>query len=129
MKDHEWDDDMDFIDDWVQVNWELLVERELLRKGKYLTSLSLPLPSRVTNKKAYTEYSVYAQVFNEIKDLKTGKNIPKNNLLRLSGFCSACKGGGFGLYPPFDLANVVLDSTKEIYVVPLSKLKFSLIKT
>ncbi len=30
MEDHDWDEDGDLIDDWMQVNWELLVEREIL---------------------------------------------------------------------------------------------------
>ncbi len=43
---HDWDDDVDFIDDWIQVNWEFLVERELLGKEGYL--LPLNLGSRIT---------------------------------------------------------------------------------
>ena len=28
MEEHDWDDGL-FIDDWVQMNWEMLIEREL----------------------------------------------------------------------------------------------------
>ncbi|MFT4553324.1 MAG: hypothetical protein ACI9S8_001962, partial [Chlamydiales bacterium] len=30
---HDWENDGDLIDDWIQVSWELLVERELLPEG------------------------------------------------------------------------------------------------
>jgi len=33
METHDWDEDGDFTFDWIQANWEFLVERELLGKG------------------------------------------------------------------------------------------------
>lgn len=125
MKNHDWDSDMDLTLDWIQVNWELLVERELLGKDKYLTPLSTPLSVRITNKNVNPNYSVVTQILKNLPDLKTGKNLPKNTPLRFLGFCSAVKNG-FGLYPPFDLADLVLDSTKESFVVPFAELEFYL---
>ena len=36
MSNHDWDDDGSFIREWLQVNWEFLVERELLEKKGFL---------------------------------------------------------------------------------------------
>ncbi|MFZ0564943.1 MAG: hypothetical protein WAM28_01955 [Chlamydiales bacterium] len=127
MEHHDWDHDMDLILDWIQVNWELLVERELLGKGNYLTPMSVPLSMRVINNNIAPNFSVVTQVSRDILDLKTGKTLPKNCTLRFCGFCSA-QEKGFGLYPPFDLASLVLDSTKELFIVPFSNLEFCLIK-
>ena len=42
MKNHDWDNDGRFVGEWIQVNWELLVERELLGKNHgTLTQFSL----------------------------------------------------------------------------------------
>ena len=37
MNNHDWDTDEKFIGEWIQVNWEFLVERELLGKNGILT--------------------------------------------------------------------------------------------
>ena len=52
MSNHDWDDDGGFIDEWLQVNWEFLVERELLEKKGFLKSypprtIALPFPNAV----------------------------------------------------------------------------------
>ncbi len=39
MENHDWEEDGNFIDDWIQMNWEFLIEREILGKGKYLAPL------------------------------------------------------------------------------------------
>lgn len=128
MEYHDWDNDMDLTLDWIQTNWELLFERELLGKNKYLTPLSVPLSTRVTKKNTIPKYSVNTKISKDMLDMRTERLLPKNKDLRFFGFCSACKEGGFGFYPPFDLANLVLDLTKEIFTVPLSELEFFLVK-
>ena len=36
MEFHDWDDDGNFIDDWIQNCWEFLIERELLGKNNLI---------------------------------------------------------------------------------------------
>lgn len=41
MEDHDWDDDVNFTFDWLQVNWEFLVERQLLKKTGFLNTFGI----------------------------------------------------------------------------------------
>ena len=38
MEHHDRNNDMAFSDDWIQTNWEFLVERELLGNGRYVSA-------------------------------------------------------------------------------------------
>lgn len=128
MEDHDWDNDTDFIDDWLQTNWELLIERELLGQGIYLSPLAIYLPTRTITKNASPNYSVITLISKNVLDFKTGKYLPKNCALRLFGFCSELAEGGTGLYPPFDLVDLVSDSTRELFIASFSELEFQLMK-
>ena len=122
MEHHNWDNDMGFSDDWIQANWEFLVERELLGNGIYLSPLSA-----VTTRKIQFGYSVCTLVKKDLINLRNGKSVPKNTRMRFFGFCTALEKG-FGLYPPFDLANLVINSSKEFVIAPFSELEFYLEK-
>jgi hypothetical protein len=126
MDQHNWDNDMDLMLDWIQVNWELLVERELLGKELFLTPLSIPMKTRVTNKDARPNFSVNTHIEKDVVDLKKGAIIPKNKTMRFCGFCSSLNNG-FGLYPPFDLATLYLDLTRETFITPVLDVKFYLL--
>ena len=128
MEQHDWDEDGGFIDDWLQLNWEILVEREILENNGFLTPLSVPMAARVINTNAQANYSIVTYISRDLLDYKTKRNLSKNYAIRFFGFCSALKQGGFGLYPPFDLAHLVLDSTKELFIAPFSDLEFYLVK-
>lgn len=128
MENHDWDNDMDFIDDWLQTNWEFLIERELLGQGIYLSPLAIYLSTRTITKNASPNYSVITLVSKNVLDFKTGKYLPKNCALRLLGFCSELAEGGTGLYPPFDLVDLVSDSTREHFIASFSELEFQLMK-
>ena len=127
MADHDWDDDGRFIDDWMQVNWELLVERELLGKQRFLTPLSTFYSrARITSPHQKANYIVYAKSDKQLFDMRQpGVLLPQDKTLRLYSFCKRLKNG-FGLYPPFDLADVVVDSTKKSYIVPFDDVRFYL---
>lgn len=126
MVNHDWDEDEDFIGDWLQVNWEFLVERELLGGNGFLTQFSTTyLSGRITQPEAKPNYTVIAKFEREVIDIRKQSIIQFDKDLRLYGF-STFKNGGFGLYPPFDLADLVIDSKKEIFTVPINDLIFYL---
>lgn len=127
MDSHDWDSDGNFIDDWLQVNWELLVERELLGlKGGSIKSLSIP-EYRLTLRPPGPIYAVHAIPKNGVPILcgKTDNPINFDSGVRLFSLVSR-KFGGFGIYPPFDLAYLVKDSTKEIFLAEFAALEFHL---
>lgn len=128
MENHDWNEDGRFIDDWLQLNWELLVERELLGNEGVLTQFSgTYLRFRITSHQNKPIYKVVARSNKPIFDIRRPE-ISFSSIkqpLRLYSFCTY-KSGAFGLYPPFDLANLVIDSTKELFVFPLDNLQFYL---
>lgn len=126
MLNHDWDSDGDFIDDWLQMNWELLVERELLEGQGFLTQFSVThLSDRIIRPEAVANYTVIAKSERIVTDLKRKIIVPFDKGLRLYSF-STFKNRGYGLYPPFDLAELVLDSKKELFIVPIKDLNFYL---
>ncbi len=56
MKQHNWEEDGWFSDEWIQVNWEFLVERELLGSTKRLFPLGWS--KRVTDQKSTVTHEV-----------------------------------------------------------------------
>ena len=127
MKDHDWDSDENFIDDWLQVNWEFFLERELLKGKGFLTELSVMLTGRITKPEALANYTVLVKSDKYICDIKNQKALPFDKNLRLYSFSSLYKNGGYGLYQPFDLVDLVIDATKELFIVPIADLKFYLV--
>lgn len=128
MKNHDWDNDVNFTEDWVEANWELLVEREILGKGATITPLSISENQRVFNKGIEPNYSVVTLLPNEMYDLHSKKIITNNISYRLIGFCTSLERGGFGLYPPFDVAILTNDNKKpkDIYKTSCVSLSFFL---
>lgn len=128
MKDHDWDDDGGFIGEWLQVNWEFFVERELLGNFGYLTPLSVPIHNiRVTKPEANPSYTVLAMPEKALLDAENQLVVPFDKSLRLFSFITPIRGG-FGFYPPFDYANLVVDTEKKLFTVPINELKFYLTK-
>lgn len=126
MKDHNWDDDGSFIGQWLQVNWEFFVERELLEGHGFLTQFSVTyLSDRVTKPEAIANYTVLAKSEKTLIDAKTQAVVPLEKNLKLYCF-STYKDIAYGLYPPFDFARLVIDAEKKLYTVPVKDLKFYL---
>ncbi|MCH1430721.1 MAG: hypothetical protein GWP59_08715 [Chlamydiales bacterium] len=129
MDNHDWEDDGWFIQDWLDINWQHLVGREVLGKGNgYITNLSPFSP-----KSSFMEgpiYSVIAKSRNNepLLDLRGKEKILNDDDLRLSGFCTIYEEVGFGLYPPFDIATLTMGNTSKPrqYEVELDKLEFHL---
>jgi len=105
LKEHDWDDDAYFLEDWLDANWRLLVGRQLLAKeGDHLQPLAV-----ATNEIFKRRYSYW---FESITDQKI--------------FVSLGSGQEtFEIAPPFDRVKVMNeDGTTE--VLPWSSLKFGL---
>ncbi len=129
MKDHDWDDDIDLTGVWEEISWELFVGRELLQENGYLKTLSVRNNTPFLDQRDQSTHAIGTQISTNLIDARTQKPIPKNCWLRIVGFLSPYKDGGFGWYPPFNFAKLVLDSKKkEIFITPIEELKFYLIK-
>lgn len=128
MNHHDWENDGLFTSNWMQVNWEFLVERELLGNNGFLTQFSIThISARILFPNARPNFVVLAQSDRQLLDLKKNIFIPFDKNLRLYSFRTLIDGA-FGVYPPFDLACLVLDSTKELFIAPLDQLEFYLDK-
>lgn len=131
MDQHDWEDDGGFTLDWVQVNWEFLVERELLGDSQYaLAALSChSKDDRISNPIKLPSHVVlaYAKEQNvSLLDYWDMSRVPFEAELRLAGFITTLKPRGLGYYPPFDFAELKYDSRKKTYHVPLTELSFIL---
>jgi len=130
MEEHDWENDGGFSDDWVQANWEFLVERELTENKKLISSLYMyNSRKRMTAVGSKYDYLVLVKPRekNKLLDLSEGIEIDFSQEVRLFGFCKALHPG-FGLYPPFDLCDLCVDRTKAMYVVPFNDLTIYLKK-
>ena len=125
MEFHDWDGDMEFLTNWLDVNWSILVEREILLDEGLLTSLSVN-QSNIFLKNEKKKFTIQACLSETEK-----VNMPEINSdfrARFFGFCTKSKSGGFSIRPPFDTAELVTDSDKKIYSVPFESLEFYLVE-
>ncbi len=127
MEDHDWDDDGKFSTDWLQANWEFLVERELLEKRGFLTPFSLFYSqNRMTYPEKTSTHSVIAKSTKNLFDLRDPKHmLPPAHTFRLFCFLTH-KRNAFGLYPPFDLANLFDETTQKEVIVSFDDVRFYL---
>ena len=118
MNNHDWEDDGWFSDDWIQVNWEFLIERELLGISRYLAPLSRN--QRITFPEVSATYKIVCDV-NKIVELR---DWPKKRLnyegeeLFICGFRTR-RSISFRLYPPFDFIEVRTLDRKKCISFPL----------
>ncbi len=126
MENHDWDDDGRFTQEWIQVNWEFLVERELLRKGEFLTGYS-NLNFRVTYPNAVPTYEVICKPKpnHSIVDNDTGEVVPANIKLIFSGLVKKLNPG-YGWYPPFDYVTAFTQDKKQMYRLHFKDIDFFL---
>ena len=123
-----WDDDGSFIDDWMQLNWELLVERELLGKNFSLTQFSTThLSKNLIHQGKKPDYVVLAKLKEDLIDVVSNKKIPMIEVLRLFSFKSLYeKSNNLTYGPPFEIVGLVNDKAKKIYAVKFEDLRFYL---
>lgn len=115
----DWDNSPTFIDDWMQANWELLVEKHLLKSGQYLTSYGYDISSECR----YSDKGVSSthQVVCRRKDQPTGTTY--------IFLCFLTKRNGVHkIEPPFDLIDIKHNETGERFAIPFDQVHFSAIK-
>ena len=93
---HDWNRDSDFLDDWMQINWEILVERELLGVNQSLSQLSGIARGKSFFKPGIEpDYIVIAQLDFGTIDIHADKINPNDRRLRLYGFLTSGSGKKF----------------------------------
>ncbi|MEQ6205022.1 hypothetical protein ABMC88_18455 [Sulfitobacter sp. HNIBRBA2951] len=116
MNDHDWDDDPYFIDYWIQANWELLVEHQLL-DDVILPAYGYDVDPNARYKKKGSAPTHY---------IACKPNSTKDALVFV---CFAAKNGcDISLAPPFDIVRVRCEKTLELSYMPLESVKFFLVK-
>ena len=102
MQSLDWDDDPYFVDNWIQANWELMVEKQLGIEGVSL----LPYGYNTSPGSRYTRVGASAthRVICKLKD--------SENRLAFLSFISKV-GGELKLEPPFDNVCVKNLNTNE----------------
>lgn len=127
METHDWEDDGRFTDDWLQVNWEFLVERQLLKGKGFLNSYGIyHAKARVTEPQAEMTHEIVCKSKDakSLIDVRTGEIIPRIELI-FSCFLTRVDNS-FGLYPPFDYAVLVSIDRKQRFHVHVDQLEFFL---
>ncbi len=124
MANHDWDDDGSFISQWLQVNWEFLVERELLEKKGFLKSYS-NLDFRITHRDALPTHEIIcsSKENKQLVDDKTQYIIPATTTLVFGGFVKKIQGG-YGCYPPFDFVTAFIQNKRQYYRIPVVDIDF-----
>lgn len=119
MEHHDWNDDVCFIDDWLQVNWEFLVERQLLKRNEFLNSYGISGQKRITSKDAKATHIVICKkkkdktFFNDERNMDP---ISDDVVLIFQYFIAKC-GVTYGWYPPFDYVKLsIIENNQHIYV-------------
>lgn len=126
MENHDWDDDGNFIDDWMQANWEFLVERQLLGKTGVLNNFGMAYKRpRITDLNARKIYEIFClpKAGRDFVDARTGNPISQKNRLVFRVFLTRVDNT-FGLYPPFDHVEMTSTTNKEPFIALLEEVEF-----
>jgi hypothetical protein len=123
----------DSINDWLQANWELLVERKVLKVNEYLEVYGEGADfngasSRISDPKALPNFKVIVKTKNgnDVLDILNNEPVRFANLTfnKLVGF----KDGFYTLEPEFKYVLLVDDNLGLERVMPIDDVEFSLEK-
>lgn len=115
----DWDEDVYYLDYWLQANWELIVERLLLNRGEQL----------------------YPYGFDRSSDCRYGKSIarPTHRVVcrkhtdskdEFDFLCFVSKNGNsIKIEPPFDLAYVEHKATKNRTCLSVAEIDFDVVNS
>jgi hypothetical protein len=115
MLDHNWDDDLDLPTAWIQANWELLVQRELLGEESYLPPIIER--TRILDSHEMPTHNLIAKVRDDSESTYV-----------VDGFVT--KDGNFFAYrPPFNLASLIhlsdqMEQTRKPIYFPIDEVDF-----
>ena len=124
MENHFWEDDAVFWDDWMQMNWEFFVERELLGKDKYLFPISW---SRISFPEKQAQFKIVCETTEkpELNDRKRKYNYQGEELF-IFGFFTFRKDGCITTGSPLDYVHLCTYPKKTLYFVPVDSCRFIL---
>lgn len=111
----DWDKFPYFIDDWIQANWEFLVEQQILEDNQFLHPYGGLSSSncRITNKNVEMTHQVFCMQKTQIRDKK---------YLFLSFVTK--DDNGYKVEPPFDYVYVKDIENGRLIVLPFEQLDF-----
>lgn len=113
----DWDESPYFLNDWMQANWELMVEKQALGQGQFLAPYGYD--SSAGSRYTYKDCKLTHQVTCK----KKGKPTSQYYFL-----CFVSKlDGAFKIEPPFDFIDVVHIETKDILTLALEEVEFSIV--
>lgn len=123
----------DSINDWLQANWELLVERKVLKVNEYLEVYGEGadyngISSRITGSEALPNFKVIVKTKNgnSILDVLNNEQVRFENVTfnKIVGF----KSGFYTLEPEFKYVLITDDNLELERVVAISDIEFELEK-
>jgi len=132
LRDRTYTTDEFSINDWLQANWEILVEKKILQQNEYLEFYGdgadfFGASSRMTEIEALPIFAVKIILDGEtVKDFLNNETILKTEFSfdRLVGF----KNGFYVSEPPFNYVLIQDDDVGIERVFPLDSIKFELQK-
>ncbi len=114
----DWDGSPYFLDNWMQANWELIVETQTLELGQLLS----PYGYKSSSKCRYTYKN--AKLTHRVTCKKNGSSEPQYNFL-----CFVSKKDGvFKIEPPFDFIDVEDIKTGDRLSLAFGEMDFSIEK-
>jgi hypothetical protein len=124
MKNHSWEEDTIFEEDWIQSNWEFLVERELLGKDRYLFPIC---GFRMTCPEKQSQFKVVCELNEKprLNDRKQKYNYQGEELL-LFGFFTIRQDGFRTTGLPLEYVQLCTFPKKTLYFVSVSSCRFIL---
>lgn len=130
MLNHDWDGDACFIDDWVDMNWGILVGRELFSGENFLSPyfVSVQKIKKLLHECPQFNYWVICKP-KKSKSCAEKDVTDSDDPLIFSGFVSEIKKGVYGLYPPFDYVSAVDKLSNKIYRIYYEDVTFDLLKS
>lgn len=128
MEDHDWDEDPRLFGDWVQVNWELLVEREILEGHYFLTSFSEGyVENRITSPEETPDYTVAGRSAAPLLDICSNKMVSLDNKkmqFQLFSLVSRDSLGRLSMTAPYDIAYLIESKSRQMVAVDFASLEF-----
>jgi hypothetical protein len=134
LTDREYTNNESSVDDWLQANWELLVERKVLRINEYLDVYGAGADfyggsSRITDHNALPTYTILVSKISQRSiDVLNNTQIEIDEFIfeRIVGF----KEGFYSDTPPFDyvLVNDVKNNVERVFLLDNTKFELKKIK-
>lgn len=131
LKDRDWKEDPDFIHEWIQANWEFLVERELFGQFEITEGALTPCTLfntniRLQNPKAKITHEIFCKPKPGLYLIDKMSQEMLSDELKLIFRAFVKQSPYFELSPPFDCIKVLCVQTKNYHLIPIDQVEFFL---